>query len=222
MKSSPEILKPVRSLKPTTLCVGNPSEGVWEKTLDSYLKAIRFSPEETKLLEPGVFIHRSEAPRDASLHLFLELDLTISKEKLQTCRSFITSVQKELEAPCMLVFPVHLQDVSTQDSIEVRVMLSVPFTKETTSKTFGALKENCQIEGRIYVFDAVPSESEPKESPEQRNEAAQLFLNQNGLQEAKISIVDGYQAGKDNKLAGYILHPHFQKLVPDEKFKYEM
>ena len=54
MKAYAEIMQPAKSLKATTLCVGKPSDKVWQSTLDPFLNAININNQQPDL-QPGAF-----------------------------------------------------------------------------------------------------------------------------------------------------------------------
>lgn len=229
MKEYPEIIKPSRSLKPTTYCLGHPTGEIWSNILEPTLKAICFDSEENKQvisLEPGVFFHPFQSNKQHEFVFFLEFDLVVQKENIPNCRSHLSSIQKELEAPCMLILPTNVQNGKEEDGLEVRLMLSFPYSTGISSPTLGLLKAVCdRVEGQVIVFDAKHSDTElsHQEDPEatRRRDAVQHFLDEADLKEEKICILDGHAAKKTGNLAGYPLHPYYSRLIPDEKFEYK-
>jgi len=234
MKSSTEILKASRSLKPTTYCLGNPSKEIWESSLESYLKAIRFNTNDDertqlKTIQPGLFFPSSTSNSgDGDQVFFLEIDLVIRNEKLQTCRSHLSFIQQELEAPFMLVLPSNVgDDAKEQDPLEVRLMLSFSYSTGMNCPSLGRLAIDCdQMEGRVIVFGAeseTVNQQDLLEHIQHRNrDAVQQFLDLSGLGTGKISIMDGHDAEKTNILAGYPLHPLYRRLVSNDKLNYQL
>lgn len=226
LKHSPEIWHTSRSLKPTTFCVGQPTQKIWDETLESSLKAIRFSPDESKQvkdLNPGVFVLQSK--KEGSYVIFLELDLVVPKEKLSTCRSHLTLIQQELEAPSMIIIPMNLHSdfKVEQDLVEVRVMVSLVCSSadDAKSSSLSKLREDCayDVEGRVIIWESKQTET-PLETIQQRTTVAQQFASQ--ITKAKMEILDGHQSTHQLSLAGYGLHPLYTKVIPDTSFHYKI
>ncbi|KAF0977082.1 hypothetical protein FDP41_003735 [Naegleria fowleri] len=228
MNHYPEIVKPCRSLKPKTFCVGHPSEEIWEKALESALKAIRFNGDETrqvKIIQPGLFLHDSFSSNNENAQqqvatMFLEMDLTIANDRLEHCQSYFSQIQQDLHAPFMVVLPTNLHDgeeVVVQEKVQVRIMLSFSYSKETSSKNLSALIQDCEsFKGRIIVFCENGSEND------QATQFAQEFMELSGLSSSNfLTILDGKLAEKNNTLAGFILHPLYNKLIINEQLNYK-
>jgi hypothetical protein len=224
MNASPEILKPNRSLRPKTYCVGNPSQDIWDKTLEASLKAIRFGNQEdselVRISRPGLFIsssmndEKSANANDKSIAYFLELDLLIKKDKLENCRAYIDKIREIIEPQFMIIFPKNLDpesDPSGIESVDLRVMTSFEFkNSKQISSLFSDLKNNfCeQFQGKLlYSVD--------------KTHALEM-LHQFGLSVDDIVIQDTKEESEALRFAGYILHPLFKNLKPDVNFQYQM
>eukprot|EP01097_Dermamoeba_algensis_P001088 TRINITY_DN1410_c0_g3_i1.p1 TRINITY_DN1410_c0_g3~~TRINITY_DN1410_c0_g3_i1.p1 ORF type:complete len:412 (+),score=64.66 TRINITY_DN1410_c0_g3_i1:32-1237(+) len=229
MKAYPEIMKPSRSLKPATICLGTPSDEIWEKCLDSFLKATKFNDdqrESLRVIQPGLFLHKSASYSENITHcLFVEFGLVIQSEKLKTDVSphLISSIQKELEAPLMLIFPTSPEE---EELLELRLMLSIPFPSSSSELNCTSLKaftNLChEVEGRIIVSASeseIAKQDNNLEFVQRSNyQAAEQFLHRSGLEKSsKITILDGNQAEQSNTLAGYALHPLFHQLISNDK-----
>ncbi|KAL9651550.1 hypothetical protein ABK040_001496 [Willaertia magna] len=228
MKSYSEIMKASRSLKPKTYCIGNPTDDVWEKALESSLKAIRVNEKEIKFgseIQPGVFfdnnlgnINEMKNESECDTIFFIEIDLKIKKENIKTCRSLITLIQTELKAPYMVVLPTNLDDEVEEkelDYFDIRLMLSCPYVADLKSSSLGQLSKGCEhFEGRIIVFE----EGELN----QGEKSAEQFVTLSGLMDNQISVLRSNNCEKENILAGYSLHPLFNRLVSNDQFNYQV
>jgi hypothetical protein len=221
MKGIPEIMKPSRSLKPTTYCVGHPTEEIWEKTLETFLKAIRFTDDnrsQVKAIQPGVFVHTPRNVRESNQVFFLELDFVVRNEKIEAFRSHLPAIQQELDAPFMIVLPTNLEDEKEQGFCEIRLMFSFIYFPDLACPTLKTLLDCAEMEGRVIVFDSrLDTDSEMSNL-----NAAQHFLERSGLPPAKFSILDGNKAEKSGSVAGYPLHPLFRHLIANEKANYQV
>eukprot|EP00298_Acanthocystis_sp_HF-20_P008678 c17829_g1_i1.p1 GENE.c17829_g1_i1~~c17829_g1_i1.p1 ORF type:complete len:408 (+),score=90.65 c17829_g1_i1:145-1368(+) len=227
-KGFQDINKAVRSLKPTTYCIGNPSDDIWERTLDSFLKSIRITntdSELSKLLNPGVFFSNQEFKntKDHSYLLLFELDVKVKSEKLSDFRTNLDHIiTTSPEIRYMIVLPFDLEN--TKDLVEVRLMFSIISpTLNSTTENFQKLMIDCDqnIEGRVFVFDFSKNEtSNSVESVQKRNEAAKEFLSASSL--TKIEILDGVKSEEENIFSGYGLHPLFGELIQNDQFEYKI
>jgi hypothetical protein len=208
MKFSPEILKACRSLKPTTYCVGSPTDDIWSTVLEPSLKAIRFD-NQTKVeqdIQPGVFLCKSDKTNVDQV-MFLDLDLTIKNDKVSSCRSLLSNVQQELQATYMVVIPLISEDNS--ESVNVRVMMTAFYESGLVSASFKRLASECEsVSGRVTVNT---------ELCQNANE----FLIENGLS-GSVSVQDKSNAERENTLAGYPLHPLTHQIVENDQFKYQI
>jgi hypothetical protein len=223
MNAYPEIMKASRSLKPVTYCLGTPSDEVWERTLESFLQAIRFTNDDRKQInyaQPGLFLYKSTNTNTDAPVLFLELDLVISNERIITCRSQLSLIQQELEAPFMIILPT----MNEQGFLELRAMFSLRYSSDMNCPSMKLLTADCdQIDGRIIVFGSKSDKAIDENILKQdKYSTAQHFLHLSGLDHEKISILDGHTAEETNILAGYSLHPLFQELVINDQLNYQM
>lgn len=226
MKAYPEIMKMSRSLKPTTFSLGHPTKYIWETTLESSLKAIQFNNDERSLvssLRPGVFFMRGNNVKvgDQSVSLFLELDLKVEKSKLESLRSHLDQIQKELGAPHLIVMPKDNETLNGDvGDIEIRVMLVVCIAKGVNC--LNAFKERCKdVQGRVILFELERSAPDALEKVAKRREIGNMFLVEAGLNGC-VEVLDGHEAERDHLLSGYTLHPLFNKIVEDENFEYKI
>jgi len=224
MKHYPEIVKPSRSLKPTTYCVGNPSQEIWEKALENSLKAIRFTQDDERIyvkeIQPGLYLNRTPTNLENFLGVFfMEIDLTIRNENLTKCHPVCSEIQKELDAPFMIIIPTNLNDdvEERKDVIEVRLMVSIPYKNEMNHcKSLSLLiNQECEnYKGRIIVFD--------NNGHDNLIESVQEFLESSGLNSEKITILESKTAEQNNELAGYALHPQYYKTIVNEQLDYKL
>jgi len=234
MQAYPEIMKACRSLKPTTFCLGYPSEEIWEQTLEPSLKAIRVNDvsKQTDTLQPGLFFGKPESQKYGAHIFFLEMDFLVDNDTLEAWRSSLSLVQAELEVCYMLVLPTTAHKFSTpsdvhetSDANEVTVMICFTYSVGMLCDSLVILKNACaNIEGELIVFDSdVEVQNSTPKSVVLSNkiDAAQNFLEQSGLNN-NINILDGFEAAESKRLAGYPLHPLFLQLVPNEQVDYKI
>ncbi|KAJ3116440.1 hypothetical protein HDU96_009697 [Phlyctochytrium bullatum] len=251
MKNSAEILKPVRSLKPTTYCLGTPTDDVWEKAVGPPLKAVRFDglgaafddhPAGKALLEtikPGVFFTEwlerpaSEKPEST---FFLELDFAVPVSGLESARALVAKLQEDTQAVYMVVLPpylhLHLQtgDFPSRpaDLVDLRVMLAVSDLPASAASlgmlaTLATTADGGKFVGRLLVYGAAGEEGVGK---------ARSFLEASGVkvgeeggvgnQDRSVVVVDSQKMEGSNLLAGYALHPLHMELIKDDSFEYQV
>ncbi|KAG2385829.1 hypothetical protein C9374_002978 [Naegleria lovaniensis] len=183
------------------------------------------------MIQPGLFLHRESVANNAQVaNMFLEMDLTIANDRLEHCQSYFSQIQQDLHAPFMVVLPTNLHDgeeVVVQDHVQVRLMLSFSYCKETSSKNLSALCQECEesLKGRIIVFgEGGAGSSDNEDGGDPSTSFAQQFMDLSGLSSSlnsNLTILDGKLAEKNNTLAGFILHPLYNKLIMNEQLNFK-
>jgi len=226
MGAYPEIVKAVRSLKPTTYCLGHPSEEIWT-VLESYLKAIRFTDNQTPLisqLRPGLFFPSTDHSSSHTTNfMFIEIDVEVTPQLIGDFRNQLTAIQEELSALYLIIIPTNLDEEKEMELVEVRITLSFPYFTGLKSPTLGKLEQYCaQLHARVITFDSqFSTESSTEQTPGQCAEVTELFLQQSGVTQEKFTFWDGHKASQEFQLAGYPIHPLFRELIKDETFHYK-
>jgi hypothetical protein len=223
--ASAEVWKASRSLKPTTYCLGNPGDEIWEKHIEPTLKAIRLDSNKPEIdqLQSGVFFYPFQQKEGEQI-FWMDLDFVVSNKELVMFQAQLMVIQKALEAPCMIILPTSIE----AEHSEVRVMLSFIYTQEIICLSLKQLKDYCKsIQGQLIVFlrnrESLNQADQWNDIKQRNIEAAQRFLEKSGMDNiSKISCVDGHNSEKACTLAGYPLHPLYQQLVVDETLNYKM
>ena len=214
MTFSAEILKPARSLKPKTYCVGTPSQEIWEKTLESYLKAIRMDDETVgKDIHPGLFVLPENFVENVdSTRFFLELDLQVERDCIEVVRPLLGQLQKDLKASYMIILPINV-DNDKPTIIELRIMLSFSHSSNIDPSQLKAISNQCKnLDGRLIVFGT---------SEEEDINKANHFVELSSITDSKLSILHSKQA-ENSILAGYPLHPLINTLTQNDQLQYQV
>ena len=220
MKGHSQITKLGRSLKATTYCIGTPTEDVYQNPLESTYNVIDFIHDERKLIKeikPEISFIQFENNQTIQCLFFMELDLNINNSNVSEYRSNLSSMQNELKAPLMIVFPTNMSEKESEpDHLEVRIMFSIPYSENLKSDYFKFIFTNStKFEGRIIVFD-------DNNNGEQKNiEYATQFIQNSGLDLATFIIIDAQKAKDDKLLAGYPLHPLYHTLTKNDTINYK-
>jgi hypothetical protein len=231
MKSSPEILKASRSLKPVTYCLGNPSQEIWEQTLESYLKAVRTEePSDSRVinvLSSGLFIRPFDdilAPIN-EVHCFLEIAIHLTSAQAPAVSNHLTAFQREVQAIYLITLPLPHTSSKFNECLhsepiqEVRVM--VAFALPTIDKPTGGSRSLLQIQlnssrakGRL-IF--APTEGvENQEGIESAECLVNEFLRVSGVDDFTTMSIT-----QSSSVEGYMIHPRYAQLIPNDTIDYK-
>jgi hypothetical protein len=234
MKSSQEILKACRSLKPVTYCIGHPSDQIWEQTLESYLKAIRTeeSPnsEVIDVLYSGLFIQRFTDLSVASkeIHCFLEMTIHVLTSQASSVSEHLTALQHEIKTIYTITLPLPSSSSSRSNELkqdhenqeedplrEVRVMVAFCLPAESPpcgSNHLSEIHRSCvRTQGRL-IFNQVENEDSLVME-------MTAFLAASGVDH--FAVMNNSTADTCGGLEGYIIHPRYTELVPNERIDYK-
>jgi hypothetical protein len=229
MKASPEILKASRSLKPVTYCVGNPSQEIWEQTLESYLKAVRTEePSNSKqinVLSSGLFVQEfnglSTSPNE--IHCFLEMTIYLPSSQAPAVSDHLASLQQELKAIYLITLPLSSPDsndnLQSESINEVRVMIAfvLPSALEPVcgSESLSQIHlKSSRTQGRLIFTQGEAAEANQEGDVES---AVTTFLHASGVDHFTTKNL----AQNSDVVEGYLMHPRYSQLIPDATIDYK-
>eukprot|EP00049_Salpingoeca_infusionum_P019589 m.362562 g.362562 ORF g.362562 m.362562 type:complete len:379 (-) comp20630_c0_seq1:172-1308(-) len=210
MKHHPEIVKPCRSLKPTTYCLGNVSDETWEQVIDPFLQAKRVASDPADLVRAGLQLHweHQQSGTCAAVAL-LELDLICPLGVAKECGELFNTSVKKLHAIWSLVIPCETetegQELSEETApparFDLRAMACLPTLRHVnvaadSLRAIQALTETAHCLGRLVVSNT--------------EDIAEVSRSLSGL----VDVVSSHDT---RQFAGYILHPRLTELVQTPK-----